>query len=151
MTTQPIRPTHQPSPPTTVPYQFALRVIIALFLVKAIVITALVVLVIAGNSPLPEEIEIELDAQISSPITIATYLILAPLNVIAAIGLWRRKRWAWILTMALLAYSMTLDLVSYYRGQGLFLSMALNVIQVGYLNQQEVQDFFGENTKRDTP
>jgi hypothetical protein len=148
MTTQPIRPAPQPSPPIPDPYLFALRMIIALFLVKAIGIIILVILVIVDNSSLPADLQIELAAEVESPLALATYVILAPLNVIAAIGLWRRKRWAWILTMALLAYSMTLDLVSFFRGQAFYISMLLNVVQVGYLNQQEVQNLFGENRRK---
>ena len=84
-----------------------------------------------------------------SPLPLISLAILTPLYLVAAIGLWQRKRWAWVLAMVLLAYSMTHDIVSYFQQQPIYFSMALNVIKVGYLNQSEVQLLFGDVLTRD--
>jgi uncharacterized membrane protein (DUF2068 family) len=143
-----VRHARQPSPPIPHRYPFGLRVIIVLFLVKTIGIITILVLV--TSTYLWPDLQIESAALVQSPQTLVMYVVLAPLDLLAAIGLWRRKRWAWVLTMALLAFSMTLDIVSFLRGQPIYISMVLNVVQVGYLNQQEVQDLFGEKSRPKT-
>ncbi len=60
----------------------------------------------------------------------------------AAIGLWRGRRWAWYLTMLLLAATMSFDIWDYLHGRPSYLSMLLNVLMVFYLNQQEVRSLF---------
>jgi uncharacterized membrane protein (DUF2068 family) len=64
------------------------------------------------------------------------------LMLITLIGLWRLRRWAWYLLMALFAFSMTVDIVLYFSGQPPYLSMLLNVIMVFYVNQREVRQLF---------
>ncbi len=64
------------------------------------------------------------------------------LMLITLIGLWRLRRWAWYLLMALFALSMTADILFYFRGEPSFVSMLLNVIMVFYVNQREVRQLF---------
>jgi hypothetical protein len=140
-----IRHPQSPVPPAPSRYPFGLRVIIALFILKAIVIITLLTLGIFVRPLLPVEDQRELTVLLDSSVVVVTYFVLAPLQLLAAIGLWRRKRWAWVLTMVLLAYSMTYDIFNFWEGAPNYLSMFLNAIQVGYLNQQEVQNLFQEN------
>lgn len=63
-------------------------------------------------------------------------------RVTAIIGLWRRRPWAWFLTMALLTYAMASDIYFYFQGEFSYLSMTLNVVTVFYLNLREVQELF---------
>jgi uncharacterized membrane protein len=71
-----------------------------------------------------------------------TWPILAILRLIAIVGLWRMRRWAWFLTMCLLAYAMAYDIVAFFQGTGVYVTMFLNVLTVFYLNLQEVQRLF---------
>lgn len=138
--------TAQSQPPPIAPrnHPFGLRAIIVLLVVQAIGYVLTIGLLLMGDRL--RDVTVILESDIYSQIStlMIAYSILAPLNIVAAVGLWQRKRWAWMVIMMLLAYSMTLDLVSYWAGQPIYFSMALNVIKIGYLNQREVQLIFGE-------
>jgi uncharacterized membrane protein (DUF2068 family) len=131
-----------PAPPLPQRHPFGVRVIIALFIVKVIFMLGIVVALYFDLSMAFADGEIAQVFLQEMPGTLLSFVLLLPLNAVAAVGLWRRKRWAWVLTMVLLAYSMTLDIVNYAQGQPIYVAMLLNVIQVGYLNQQEVQALF---------
>ena len=88
---------------------------------------------------------------VQMPMTSFSFVLLIPLNLMAAYGLWRRKGWAWVLTMVLLAYAMIIDIVNFFTGQPIYVAMLINVIQVGYLNQREVQALFTTPDKAVTP
>ena len=133
---------HVTKPPNTRP--FGLRVIIALFWVKSLAFIGFLIFLLVAAYGTQTGMEALRTLLMQMPMTLASFTITTPLNVMVAIGLWRRKRWAWTLTMAILAYAMAQDIMSYWDGQPIYLSMALNVIQVGYLNQKEVQDLFGK-------
>jgi uncharacterized membrane protein len=66
-------------------------------------------------------------------------------NLVCAIGLWRRRRWAWYLTMLQLGAFMLADLYSYFTNSPVrdyAWSMLLNVMMVFYLNQRDVRALF---------
>ena len=76
---------------------------------------------------------------------VVTMVLMVIVNLICAVGLWRRRRWAWFLTMLQLGVFMLSDLYSYFTGDAVETyawSMLLNVIMVFYLNQREVQALF---------
>ena len=76
---------------------------------------------------------------------LVTMALMVIVNLICAIGLWRRQRWAWFLTMLQLGVFMLSDLYSYFTGappETYGWSMLLNVAMVFYLNQREVQALF---------
>jgi hypothetical protein len=126
-------------------------VIIALFIVKVIFMLGILILLYLDLSVEVANLEVAQAFLQEMPGTLLSLVVLLPLNVLAAYGLWRRKRWAWVLTMGLLAYSMTLDIVNYAQGQPIYVAMLLNVIQVGYLNQKEVQALFQTPEQAVTP
>ena len=64
------------------------------------------------------------------------------LGVIVAVGLWRLRRWAWVAIMLWTGLNMAAALHAYWIGNPYYLSMALSVIQVFYLNMREVQVAF---------
>ncbi len=64
------------------------------------------------------------------------------LGLVAAFGLWRMRRWAWILAMILTGISMVVDITAYMRGTLPYIPMLINVITVFYLNQGEVRRVF---------
>ncbi|HEU4647683.1 MAG TPA: hypothetical protein VFS33_01390 [Gemmatimonadales bacterium] len=66
----------------------------------------------------------------------------AALLSIVAVGMWRRRRAAWVATMLLVGALMVLELRWYARGTPRYLLMALSVLIVFYLNQREVQGLF---------
>jgi hypothetical protein len=119
---------------------FGLKAIITLQIVQAILGVALFVLFNINNPDLQADLERDVRELLRLPLTL--YLIFAILRIPAAIGLWRYQRWAWVLTMTLITVSMALDIVAFFRGRPLYLSMFLNVIMVFYLNLQEVQELF---------
>ena len=78
-------------------------------------------------------------------VEIVTLILMFFVNLVCAIGLWRRQRWAWFLTMFQLGVFMISDLYSYFTGaapESYAWSMLLNVMMVFYLNQREVQAIF---------
>lgn len=64
------------------------------------------------------------------------------LGLAVAVGLWRLRRWAWVAIMLWTGVNMAAALHAYWNGYPHFLSMALSVIQVFYLNMREVQVVF---------
>lgn len=92
----------------------------------------------------------EIDFPPQEQITAAAALVV---NALCAFGLWRRKRWAWYLTMLQLGFFMLSDLYSYFNDQPIATyvwSMVLNVCMVFYLNQREVQNVFRTRPANDT-
>jgi uncharacterized membrane protein (DUF2068 family) len=80
-----------------------------------------------------------------SPLDLVTLVLTFVVNGVCAVGLWRRQRWAWFLTMLQLGFFMLSDLYSYFTNSPLQTyawSMVLNVAMVFYLNQREVQALF---------
>ena len=80
-----------------------------------------------------------------SPFDILLMVLTFVVNGVCAIGLWRRQRWAWFLTMLQLGAFMISDLYSYFTNspaETYAWSMLLNVFMVFYLNQRDVQAIF---------
>jgi hypothetical protein len=69
-------------------------------------------------------------------------LIVSVVGVLLAIGLWRLHPLAWATTMAWAGITMVTSLLAYFRGEPQFISMALSVVAVFYLNSREVQGAF---------
>ncbi len=89
-----------------------------------------------------------------SPMDLLQLVLIFVINGVCAVGLWRRKRWAWFLTMLQLGAFMISDLYSYFTNsppETYAWSMLLNVFMVFYLNQRDVQAIFltkNEGTRR---
>ncbi len=93
----------------------------------------------------------DLDLNVSDLVTLALMVVV---NLICAVGLWRRQRWAWFLTMLQLGVFMLSDLYSFFSGDppGTYAwSMLLNVVMVFYLNQREVQALFMRKLRAESP
>lgn len=77
------------------------------------------------------------------------------INGVCAVGLWRRQRWAWFLTMLQLGAFMISDLYSYFTNsppETYAWSMLLNIFMVFYLNQRDVQAIFlNKNERKQRP
>jgi hypothetical protein len=89
-----------------------------------------------------ESLLIKLDLSFDELVTLVVMFVV---NLVCAVGLWRRRRWAWFLTMFQLGVFMVSDLHSYFTGaapEAYAWSMLLNVLMVFYLNQREVQTMF---------
>ena len=86
-----------------------------------------------------------------SPMDILQMVLTFVVNGVCAVGLWRRQRWAWFLTMLQLGAFMISDLYSYFTNsppETYAWSMLLNVFMVFYLNQREVQAIFLNKNER---
>jgi len=72
---------------------------------------------------------------------------LGPLSLIVALGLFRIRPWAWLMAMALQGVSLATELGSYLIGEADYLAMAMSVLIVLSLNQQEVRVAFAPREK----
>ena len=63
-------------------------------------------------------------------------------TAVVVVGLWRYRLWAWYGMLLLLAYWMASDAVGYFRGAPEYISMALSVAMIFYMNQREVRMLF---------
>jgi uncharacterized membrane protein (DUF2068 family) len=92
----------------------------------------------------------DLDMKLSAG-DLITLVLAFVVNGVCAFGLWRRKRWAWFLSMLQLGFFMLTDLYSYFTNsppETYAWSMLLNVSMVFYLNQREVQAIFLRKEER---
>ena len=123
---------------------FGLKVIIILQLAQALFGVFVFVLFTLNLPELRAELDQDVTMLLRLPVTL--YLLVGLLRGITAIGLWRYRRWAWVLTMTLLAVSMAQDTMAFFRGRPFYFSMFVNVLLVFYLNQREVQALFAAPT-----
>ena len=72
---------------------------------------------------------------------VATVLVVGLLvaSVLVVVGLLARRSWAWVLAIVSSGVILAIDLGWWWSGQPRDLSMALNVVAVFYLNQQDVR------------
>jgi hypothetical protein len=87
---------------------------------------------------------------------IAASLSAAAVTLLAAVGLWRLRRWAWVLVMLIVGLRMAENLWQYVMlGDRPYVEMLGDVLIVFYLNQREVQRAFerhpSRNLLRDAP
>jgi uncharacterized membrane protein (DUF2068 family) len=123
---------------------FGLKAIVALLLVQAIAGAVVVAAYFFENQNLFVQLGTALNALSAASALAISQLVLAPLRLAAAIGLWRLRHWAWLLNMILLAYALAFEIVAFFLAQPNHLMMVLGVVTVFYLNQREVQDLFAE-------
>jgi uncharacterized membrane protein (DUF2068 family) len=83
------------------------------------------------------------DALRDTPIVGAVVLVLVALLVVAALGLWGRRRWGWVIAMVVTGLFLATDIWAFSDGRANHLWMLLNVITVLYLNQREVRESLG--------
>jgi uncharacterized membrane protein (DUF2068 family) len=132
------------------PRPFGIKAIVVLLLVdSAIGLTAGVAgvaTVVQGEGaigPLLALSALEQLAMLAGP------LVLGLANLLAAVGLLRYKRWAWVLVMLMTGGQLAVDLWQYFAaGDRPYVSMLLNIATVFYLNQSEVQRAFGQRPAR---
>lgn len=72
----------------------------------------------------------------------AYHILNAVLAVLMVVGLWRLRRWAWVLTMILVGVDLAVGLWTYLHATPDYLGMLIDVIMVFYLNQGDVQETF---------
>jgi len=85
--------------------------------------------------------------QIMNPTQIRAILIAELIILLAiAIGSWRLQQWAWFLLMIWVGIQMFFDLMAYFNGREIHVSMLISVIIVFYINQREVKKAFTGKT-----
>jgi hypothetical protein len=80
------------------------------------------------------------------PILLALIVIetaLIAIIVVATIGLYRLRRWAWTLAMLLLGIGLAFNLLNYLRDDPAYVLMLVRVIAVILLDQEPVRFAFG--------
>jgi hypothetical protein len=80
----------------------------------------------------------------------AGFLVLAALRVVAALGLWRGSRWAWVLAMLLVGIGLLISLYLYALDDPSYPRLAIDVVMAFYLNQGAVRDYFEERASGET-
>jgi hypothetical protein len=67
---------------------------------------------------------------------------LAVVEIVAAVGLWRGSRRAWVLAMLIVGISLVADLYLFASGEPRFARLGIDVVMAFYLNQGMVRDHF---------
>ena len=110
--------------------------IVALFLVADAV---LAIGQIVFDTTLSTRFETLLDINALMP---AFEVALGVLRASAAVGLWFGHRWAWVLAMLTVGFSLVLSMYLYWVGDPSYVRMAISVVIAFYLNQGAVRDYF---------
>ena len=76
------------------------------------------------------------------PLVPTIVLAFAVLQFMAAVGLWRGSRRAWVLTMIVVGVSLVSALILWWVGRPSFPTMAIEVVIAFYLNQGAVREHF---------
>ena len=121
---------------------FGIKAIISLKILG--VVSVLISIAISGVQLLDSEL-----ATVEIYAAIVAFTLLALLDLVAVIGLWRLARWAWTLTMLTIGISLASMLYRYSQEDPLYLNMVLNVLMVFYLNQRDVQRVFMPRSERE--
>jgi hypothetical protein len=114
--------------------------VIAVFLMVGTVVS---VLQLTGDTPITTRMQALLDLSDLAP---GGVLVLAALRAVAAVGLWKGARWAWVLTMLMVGIGLVLSLYLYAKGEPPYLRLAIDVVIAFYLNQGAVRDHFQGRT-----
>ena len=131
-------------------YPLGIIVIVVFGAVRCLSIVAALLKVQGGDlaqwlrdtSPLPDAPDGTASAVIVTVILIG--LLVASLATIVGLFAWRS--WAWVLAIILSGIILAIDLGWWWSGEPRYVSMALNVIAVFYLNQRDVRlALHGEN------
>lgn len=120
---------------------FGVSAIVGLQILSAIVVIALFYLA-PLQQPMSRWFHFPETADLPAVISYVTTLF----GFVIAPGLWRLKRWAWVLTMIQLGFRMGAGLFVYFTGDAQYFLMFINIITVFYLNQRDVQRAFGHDT-----
>ena len=124
-------------------YPLGILVIVALTVVRCLSIVAALFKIQGGDlaqwlrdvSPLPDTTDGTAGAVIVTVLLIG--LLVASLATIVGLLTWRP--WAWVLAIILSGTILAIDLGWWWSGEARYLSMALNVVAVFYLNQRDVR------------
>jgi hypothetical protein len=82
------------------------------------------------------------------PLFVILAWALAGTFMLASFGLWLLKRWGWTLTMILVGATLAYDIWQYFQGDAHFVTMAISLVIVFYLNQRDVQSPFMRRSRR---
>ena len=66
--------------------------------------------------------------------------------VFTAVGLWFRRRVAWVTAMVLIGIGLVYNIWNYLEGTPLYVNMLINVLAVFYLNERSVQAYFEQRS-----
>lgn len=130
---------------------FGLKAIVALLLLQAIAGAVIVAVYFFENQNLFVQLGTAPNALSAASALVISQLVVAPLRLAAAVGLWRIHHWAWLLTMILLASTLAFEIIAFFLAQPNVLMMVLGVVTVFYLNQHGVQDLFADRETRVAP
>ncbi len=64
------------------------------------------------------------------------------LSLVAALGLFTLRRWAWLFALTLEGFTLTVGLVDYFGGAPAYIEMIIAILIVVMLNQEDVQPAF---------
>jgi hypothetical protein len=124
-------------------YPLGILVIVALTVLRCLSIVAALLKVQGGDlvqwlrdiSPLPDTS----DGTATAVIVTALLIGLLVASLVTIVGLLSWRSWGWVLAIILSGIILAIDLGWWYSGEARYLSMALNVVSVFYLNQRDVR------------
>jgi hypothetical protein len=90
---------------------------------------------VVGSSPVPD-LAPGTDLGLVAKVILAGILIA---SVLIVVGFLARRRWAWVLAIVTSGFILAIDLGWWFSAEPRYISMALNVIAVFYLNQRDVR------------
>lgn len=103
---------------------------------------------LTGDTPVTTQTQTLLDISDHAP---GGVLLLAALRAVAAVGLWRGSRRAWVLAMVMVGVGLVLSLYLYGLGDPPYVRMLIDVVIAFYLNQGAVRDHFQGRTGQPAP
>jgi hypothetical protein len=107
-----------------------------------------VVIQLVGDTPYSTRTRTLTDVHEWTP---ASFIVLVAVGLVAAAGLWRGHRWAWVLAMLVVGVSLVVSLYLFWLGDPPYLRMAVDVVLAFYLNQGAVREHFERRRAADEP
>jgi len=134
----------RPAAPMQSGRPFGLIVLVGLLLLKAVLLGLVLVRgELPDAGPIRRIIAIPAilaEALRDTPMVTAAILVVVALLVLAALGLWGRRRWGWVIAMVVVGLFLAADIWAWSDGRANHLWMFLNVVTVLYLNQRDVRE-----------
>jgi hypothetical protein len=139
---EPTAPTSRPSAVSIVVLIFILSIILAILNLAVMLYQGSV---LGAPAPLAAlHAALQTDQGLILLVLIVFETALIAIMVVATIGLYQLRRWAWTLAMLLFGIGLALNLLSYLRGDPVYVLMLVRVIAVILLDQEPVRFAFGQ-------
>ena len=76
------------------------------------------------------------------PLILAEAIFSSLLILVSVIGVWGLRRWGWVLLMLSIGVELVIAIWQYFNGTPNYITLAISILTVFYLNQRNVQQLF---------